>query len=109
MRPYFLQALDHPRETDAGWTADCPICRQQLELTVDDGHWLLACAGGCTEDELTRWLQIDTRVQPQQGDRLWITFLLANTPEQWAQLLRGNPIPAHLLNQAAVERLRRAA
>lgn len=110
MRPRFLQALDNVDATDNGYLADCPICRDIL--LIDPGNhqnlWTLACDGGCTHDELVRWLQItELRIDPDWETRMWVALMLAPTPEIWHALRAGAPVNEESLHQDWLQRFRK--
>ncbi len=110
MRPLFLQALDHVDDpADGTYVAECSSCRDLLLVEPVDGWWHFNCDGGCTHEEIVRWLAIDDlRVTSAQGDRMWICMMLATTPDVWAGLLLGEPVNEDALDPECLQRFRKA-
>lgn len=114
--PRLLRALDHVTETQDGYIADCPICtnpargtKELLAITPGpDGHWRLHCDGDCTHRELAAWLQCDTLIDPYLARKAWVALMLSPTPETWAALTAGTPVPDQALDPLWVNRLRKA-
>lgn len=108
--PHIVRALDHADPAgDGSWIADCPICRNLLEITPRGERWRLSCDGGCTHDELVLWLRIhDCRINRSDDNRAWVALMLAPTPDIWQALLDGEPVAEEALDPTWLARFRKA-
>lgn len=106
--PRFLLGLDHVRGApDGGYVAQCPVCRGLLHIVRERYEWLLDCQGGCSHDELVRWLACDVRRAPTPSQRMWVCMMLAGRRlDVFEALLRDEPVPLSALAPLWVRRLR---
>ncbi len=104
--PRFLQALDSVDDAgELGWIAECPICRGLLLVEPVQGMWTFSCDEDCDHDAICAWLDIkDLRIDPGYDDRLYMTMMLAKTPEVWKALMQGDPVDPAVLDQEYLRR-----
>jgi hypothetical protein len=105
--PALLRALDDVTAQNGGWLAECPICRDALEVVRATDHWHLECAGECSHDELVDWLQCDIYDQHPSGEgsrRMWRAVMLAPTTFVCVALLNGEKVPVSALDATWVRR-----